>query len=146
MNDEAIRECDEPRRNLDPRNAIAEMIDIGAHREVGVAVDLVRREQVRITRWMDAELKEHRRLSGAFKCYIEPCFNEHLELLKAQAEACAETVRARPSTREARRNANVCGEFVFLVAWDGRWLLASLKSRPVRLILGRSSRSVYGSN
>jgi hypothetical protein len=57
MNEEAIGECDEPRMNLDPRNAIAEMIDIGAHREVGIAVDLVRREQVRITRWMDAELK-----------------------------------------------------------------------------------------
>jgi hypothetical protein len=35
MNYEAIGECDEPRRNPDPRNAIAEMINIGGHREVG---------------------------------------------------------------------------------------------------------------
>ena len=32
MNDEAISEYDEPRRNLDPCDAIAKMIDIGARR------------------------------------------------------------------------------------------------------------------
>jgi hypothetical protein len=32
MNDEAIGEYDEPRRNLDPYDAIAKMIDIGARR------------------------------------------------------------------------------------------------------------------
>ena len=38
------------------------------------------------------------------------------------------TVRARPtSAREALRNANICGEFLFLVASDGTWLLARLK-------------------
>jgi hypothetical protein len=72
-----LEKCDEPRRNLDPCNAIAEMIDVGAHREVGIAVNLVRREQVRITRWMYAELKEHRRLSRAFESYVSPRFNEH---------------------------------------------------------------------
>jgi hypothetical protein len=35
MNDEAIGECDKARRNLDPCDAIAEMIDIGSHRERG---------------------------------------------------------------------------------------------------------------
>jgi hypothetical protein len=39
MNDKAIEECDKARRDLDPRDAIAEMIDIGARRERGIGVD-----------------------------------------------------------------------------------------------------------
>src|ERR1700729_4384016 len=101
MNDEAIREYDQPRRNLDPCDAIAKKIDIGARRQNGITVYLVRREQVRITRWMDAELKEHRRLSGAFKCYVEPCFNEHCGDPFTGASRCAaEAARAAPTRRE----------------------------------------------
>jgi hypothetical protein len=33
MNDEAIGECDKVRGNLDPCDTIAEMIDMGSHRE-----------------------------------------------------------------------------------------------------------------
>jgi hypothetical protein len=35
VNDKAIGECDKARRDVDPRDAIAEMIDIGARRERG---------------------------------------------------------------------------------------------------------------
>ena len=38
VNDEAIGECDQVCRNLDPRNAIAEMIEVGAHRKRGIGV------------------------------------------------------------------------------------------------------------
>ena len=77
MNDEAIGECDEPGLDLDPRDAIAEMIDIGARRKRGIGVDVVGREQVSVTRRMDVELKEHRRLSRTFKCDVVACFDEH---------------------------------------------------------------------
>jgi hypothetical protein len=64
VNDEAIGECDKAGRDLDPRDAIAEMIDIRARRKRGIGVHAVGREQVSVTRGMDVELKKHRRLSG----------------------------------------------------------------------------------
>src|SRR5580700_10936120 len=101
MNHEAIREYDEPRRNLDPCDAITKMIDIGARRQNGITIDLVRREQVRITRWMDAELKEHRRLSRAFERYVKPRFNEHWRSSHRRIQMrAAEAVRAAPTRRE----------------------------------------------
>ena len=77
MNDEAIGECDKAGRGLDPRDAITEMIDIGARRKRGIGVDAVGREQVSVTRRMDVELKEHRRLSRTFKCYFVARFDQH---------------------------------------------------------------------
>ena len=63
--------------NLDPRDAIAEVIDIGAGRKRGIGVDPVGREQVSVTRGMDVELKEHRRLSRTFKCDVIAGFDQH---------------------------------------------------------------------
>src|SRR6202044_1496310 len=84
---------------------------------------------------MDAELEEHRRLRRAFKCYVEPCFNEHWRSSHRGIQMRAgEAVRAAPTSgREALRNANVCGEFLFRVAWDvnGRGSASRLKTLPV---------------
>ena len=77
VNDEAIGECDKAGGNLDARDAIAEKIDIGAHRKRRIGVDPVGREQVSVTRGMDVELKEHRRLGRTFKCDVEARFDQH---------------------------------------------------------------------
>ena len=59
-----LEKCDTAGGNLDARDAIAEKIEIGAHRERRIGVDPVGREQVSVTRGMDVELKEHRRRAG----------------------------------------------------------------------------------
>jgi hypothetical protein len=61
---------------------------------------------------MDAELKEHRRLSQAFKCYLEPCFNQHLALLAARSKAHGQNSASRAnlvkSSLERKRMRRVC--------------------------------------
>ena len=77
VNDEAIGECHEAGGNLDARDAIAKVIDVGRHRKRRIGVDPIGREQVSLTRGMDVELEEHRRLSRALECYVKACFDQH---------------------------------------------------------------------
>jgi hypothetical protein len=70
-------ESDKTGGNLDARNAIAEKIDIGAHRKRRIGVDPIGRQQVNVTSGMDAELKEHRRLSRAVKRDVIARFDQH---------------------------------------------------------------------
>ena len=77
MNAEAIVKSNEAGGNLDARDAIAEQIDVGAHRKRRIGVDPVGRQQVSVTSGMDAELKEHRRLSRAVKRDVIARFDQH---------------------------------------------------------------------
>ena len=77
-----LEKRDEPRRNLDARDPIAEKIEIGAHRERGIGGDPIRRERVDVTREIDVELKQHRRLSRTFKCDLEARFDQHWAILE----------------------------------------------------------------
>jgi len=77
VNDEAIGECDKAGGDLDARDAITKKIDIGAHRKRRIGVDPVGREQVSVARGMDAELKEHRRLSRTFERDVIARFDQH---------------------------------------------------------------------
>jgi hypothetical protein len=54
----------------------------------------------------------------------------------------AEAVRAAPTRREKLAgNANVCGEFVFLVAWNGTGL-AGFVNRPVRRVAAQEDKTL----
>jgi hypothetical protein len=81
MNDEAVGECDEPCRNLDARNAVAEMVEIVAHRENGIGGDPVRRQEIRVPGRVDAELEDHRRRSRTLEGDVEARFDQHGALL-----------------------------------------------------------------
>ena len=56
---------------------LPKMIDVGAHRKRRIGVDPVGRQQVSVTRGMDVELKEHRRLSRAVKRDVISGFDQH---------------------------------------------------------------------
>ena len=77
VNDEAIGEDDEPGGNLDARDPVAEVVEVVAHRERRIGDDPVRRQQVRVPRRMDAELKQHRRRRRTFEGDVEACFDQH---------------------------------------------------------------------
>ena len=78
VNPEAIVKSNEAGGNLDARDAIAIMIEIGAHGVRWVGIDDVGRAQVADARGMDVELQQHRRLRRALKSDVEARFDQHL--------------------------------------------------------------------
>ncbi len=81
MDHEAVAEGDQSRRDFHARDAIAEKIDIGPHRELRIGGDDIPRQQIRLARGMDVELKQHRRLRRTFKCDVKARLDEHLQIL-----------------------------------------------------------------
>ena len=115
VNDEAIGECHEAGGNLDARDAIAKVIDVGVHRKRRIGVDPIGREQVSLARGMDVELKEHRRLSRALECYVKARFDQHehdpcpvtvLSLERSQLINRQRTAMTHPDGRPLRRRAS----------------------------------------
>ena len=82
LNGEAVGEGDEPRRNFDARNPIAEKIEIRTHRQRGIRDDPVRGQEVGVPGRVDAKLEDHRRRRRAFKRYFKPRFDQHGVLLE----------------------------------------------------------------
>jgi hypothetical protein len=109
LNDEEVGERDEPRRNFDARDPIAEKVEIRTHRQRGIGCDPIRGEQVGVPGRADAKLEDHRRRRRTFKRYLEPRVNQHGPLL---APSSAPAAIAAPSALAKACGADVkqyCG-------------------------------------
>ena len=71
---------DQPGRNFDAGDPIAEKIEIGTHRQRGIRGD--RGQQVRVPGRVDAELEDHRRRRRTFQRLVEASFDQPGPLLE----------------------------------------------------------------
>ena len=120
MDHKPIGECDEAGGNVDARDAIAETIKIGSHREIRVGPNNIGRAQVAHARGMDVELKQHRGLRQALKCDVESSLDEQVTIsclrppgCRAEQRAMREGCAARNSASSARAIATIELSFPF---------------------------------
>ena len=79
--DEAVGEGDEPGRDLDASDPVAEQIEIVSHRKRRVQTIRSAVSRSGVARGMDVELKQHRRRGRTFKGDVESGFDQHGAIL-----------------------------------------------------------------